>query len=241
VNKQQIEAVLFDLDDTLFPQRAWLEGAWARVAAAAVDDRVDANVFVAALTAIASEGSDRGQIIDRALVTIGRADVATEPLVAAFRSYVPAALPPLAGAPEALVRIRARVPIALVTDGDVDVQSRKLAALALSDAFDVLVFSDEFGREFRKPHPAPFLAALERLGVSAGGAVYVGDRPDKDVAGAGGVGMRAVRVFTGEYENVPDHVTPWAQAPDVVQAIDFICARVDAVALTETAASETPR
>jgi FMN hydrolase / 5-amino-6-(5-phospho-D-ribitylamino)uracil phosphatase len=42
----------------------------------------------------------------------------------------------------------------------------------------------------RKPDPAPFLAALERLGVEPGRTVHVGDHPPHDEAGARGAGMR---------------------------------------------------
>lgn len=58
------------------------------------------------------------------------------------------------------------------------------------------------------------------LGVDAHAALYVGDRPDKDVAAAAAAGMRAVRVRTGEYARRPDDPQPWATAPDVGAAID---------------------
>ncbi|MCX6027925.1 MAG: HAD family hydrolase [Chloroflexi bacterium] len=45
-----------------------------------------------------------------------------------------------------------------------------------------------------KPHPAIFRAGLAALGVPAEVAVYVGDRPEADVAGAHGVGMKAVLI-----------------------------------------------
>lgn len=43
-----------------------------------------------------------------------------------------------------------------------------------------------------KPHPAIFRAALERLGVEPSESVFVGDSPERDMAGARGVGMRHV-------------------------------------------------
>ena len=101
---------------------------------------------------------------------------------------------------EALGALRERVPVALVTDGDPDIQRGKLAALGLEAAFDAVVLSDDLGREYRKPNAAPFAAALEQLGLPASGCVMIGDRPDKDVAGARAAGLRGtVRVRTGEY------------------------------------------
>ena len=45
---------------------------------------------------------------------------------------------------------------------------------------------------YLKPHPAIFEAALQCLGVQADEAVFVGDSPETDIAGAQSVGIRAV-------------------------------------------------
>jgi HAD superfamily hydrolase (TIGR01509 family) len=145
--------------------------------------------------------------------------VPAEPLLAAFRACSPARLLPFPGVREALAALRPSAFLGLVTDGEVAGQRAKVRALAMEDAFDVIVYSDDLGRAFRKPHPAPFQAALARLGVPADAAVMVGDRPDKDIAGAAAAGLRAIRVRTGEYAQRPDEPVPWRSAPDVVAAI----------------------
>jgi putative hydrolase of the HAD superfamily len=60
--------------------------------------------------------------------------------------------------------------------------------------FTYLTFSDELG--VSKPHPEAFLTTLARLDVPPEGAVHIGDYPPTDIAGAQGVGMRAIR-FAG--------------------------------------------
>lgn len=219
-----IRAVLFDLDDTLYDQRAWLAGAWETVAGTATAYGVPPAELAAALGEIAAEGSDRGRIIDRALERMGWAGVPVEPLVRAFRSHAPGPgrLACFPGVPAALAQLRARCPIGLVTDGDPGIQRAKLAALDLGDAFDVVVLSDELGRPYRKPHPAPFQAALGALGVRPGEALFVGDRPDKDVAGAAAAGMACIRVLTGEYAGLPDPVAPLARVSGVADAVAHI-------------------
>jgi len=62
--------------------------------------------------------------------------------------------------------------------------------LGIGGFFDVRVFSDEVGR--RKPERAIFEAALRPIGLRPGEVVHVGDDLDADVAGAKGIGMRAV-------------------------------------------------
>jgi phosphoglycolate phosphatase len=58
--------------------------------------------------------------------------------------------------------------------------------LPIAHLFDTVVGGDE--TELHKPHPAPLLLGLERLGASAGQAAYVGDSPyDMQAARAGGL------------------------------------------------------
>jgi putative hydrolase of the HAD superfamily len=217
-----IRAVLFDLDDTLYPQAQWLRGAWRAVAKAAASLGVDPLALEHALVAVAAEGSDRGRIIDRALAQTASPETPLAPLLDAFRSHAPRSLTPYPGAPDALAELRRELAIGLVSDGDVGIQRAKLRALGLSDAFDVVILSDAYGRELRKPHPAPFQVALVALGVDAEEAVYVGDRPDKDVAGAAAAGMRAIRVRTGEYATLPDVPAPSASVGHLLEAVELI-------------------
>jgi putative hydrolase of the HAD superfamily len=217
-----IRAVLFDLDDTLYDQQAWLAGAWQAVAMAAAAFGVAPAELAAVLREIAAEGSDRGRIIDRALERVGWAGVPVGPLVQAFRSHAPQRLPAYPGVPAALARLRARCPVGLVTDGDPGIQRAKLRALGLCDAFDVVVLSDEFGRQHRKPHPAPFQAALAALAVDPREALFVGDRPDKDVAGAAAADMACIRVLSGEYAGLPDTVAPLVRLAGLTAATAYI-------------------
>lgn len=204
-----VDAVLFDLDDTLYAQSQWLDGAWRAVARLGVPG-IGERAFLRALRAAAAEGSDRGGIIDCALAALGRKDVPVAPYVEAFRSFRPDALTPYPGVDGCLAALAAQVPLGLVTDGDPAIQAHKLSALGLESRFAVVIYADELGgRRWRKPSAAAFAAALEALAVRAEHAVYVGDRPDKDVAGARAAGMRAVRVLTGEYREQPSDPESW--------------------------------
>lgn len=114
------------------------------------------------------------------------------------------------------------MPVGLVGDGDPAGLRRKLAALGLADAFDVVVSSGEAGRSGGKPHPAAFRSALAGLGLPAADVVMIGDHPDEDVAGALAAGMRAVRVTTGEHATRPDHPGTWFRAPGFAAAVRLL-------------------
>ena len=216
-------AVTVDLDDTLFPQSAWLAGAWAAVAAAAVPYGVPD--LLPSLLSVAAEGSDKGAIIDRALalLDVDGSDFVFA-LVAAFSTWAPASLDLYPGARDALVRLRSSgVTLAVITDGNPVIQRSKLRALELFELVDHIVISDEIGgRATRKPSPVPFERALALCRCSADEAVHIGDRPAKDVAGAAAVGMRAVRVRTGEYSAAPDDPAPWQSAGSFADAVHLL-------------------
>lgn len=222
-------AVTVDLDDTLYPQSRFLSGAWARLAEVAGELGLPSAAVQRTLIEVAAEGSDRGTIIDRALLLAGvapeRLRLYVPVLVDVFATFEPTGLDCYPGVVAALASLRSRVPLACITDGTAAVQRAKLAALGLADSFDAVVISDALGgRHLRKPHPAPFHAALARLGCGAEGTVHIGDRPSKDVDGTLRVGMRCVRVLTGEYAGSPAEpgAEPWLTVPDFAAAVAAI-------------------
>ncbi|GGK03189.1 hypothetical protein GCM10010123_36420 [Pilimelia anulata] len=214
-------AVVVDLDDTLYPQAAYLAGAADAVGRAAAGAGLPGPAVGRALRRELAAGSDRGGTIDRALAACG-VDPAPElvrELVAAFTAHAPATLPRYPGADAALAALRDRYPVACLTDGAPAIQRAKLAATGLAAAFDAVVLSDELGgRAARKPHPAGLVAAAAALGVPADRVVMIGDRPGKDVAVARAVGARAIRVRTGEYARAADEPAADATADSFTAA-----------------------
>ena len=79
-----------------------------------------------------------------------------------------------------------KVPRAIVSNWDGRLPEI-LEMLELAPLFDAIVVSHLEGVE--KPSPELFHIALRRLGVAAGDAVHVGDRPDQDIAGAEAAGV----------------------------------------------------
>jgi putative hydrolase of the HAD superfamily len=106
----------------------------------------------------------------------------------------------LPGAEAALRAVRDHHGLAagLVTNGARSMQTQKLDALGLDDAFDTVVYAgDEVPP---KPDPEPFRTALSSLGVAADRAVHVGNSMQSDVAGAHAAGVRSVWVPATAYD-----------------------------------------
>lgn len=64
--------------------------------------------------------------------------------------------------------------------------------------FEVSLLAADFGK--RKPHPSPFLAAAQALGVRPEECAYVGDRPSRDLIGAREAGMGMVVMLKSQEE-----------------------------------------
>ncbi len=75
-----------------------------------------------------------------------------------------------------------------------------LGRAGLGPYLDFVVTAKEVGAH--KPEPPIFLAALERAGVNASEAVYVGDQYDTDVVGARGVGITPILI--DRYDLLPE-------------------------------------
>lgn len=87
-----------------------------------------------------------------------------------------------------------------------------------------VVVSSEEG--WRKPHPSLFERALRELGVAPHEAVFVGDSPLHDIAGARAVGMRTV--LTRQYVTRPtDGFDPPDATIDHVRELPAVIARLD--------------
>jgi HAD superfamily hydrolase (TIGR01509 family) len=128
----------------------------------------------------------------------------------------------LPGARAALERLRSRgIVQGLVSSGESARVRREIQAFGLEGFFGTAVVCGGDTEE-RKPHPAPLLVGLERLGVSPGEAAYLGDSPE-DVTMA-----KAARVFAvGIPGGFPNRHALAAAEPDLL--VPTLDAAVDAL------------
>ena len=113
------------------------------------------------------------------------------------------------GAVESLERLAAAgLRLGLVTSGTRSRVERDLERLEVGGFFGVVVCGGDTVN--RKPHPEPLLVALDRLGVAAGDAAYVGDSPE-DVAMSRAAGVFCIGIPGG----FPNHAALAAAGPDL--------------------------
>jgi HAD superfamily hydrolase (TIGR01549 family) len=83
---------------------------------------------------------------------------------------------------------------------------RDLEELGVAQRVDAVVLAGEVGA--RKPDPAIFEHALDLLEVEAFDAMFVGDRLDADIRGAGELGMLTVQALWFEADDATGSVEP---------------------------------
>jgi HAD superfamily hydrolase (TIGR01549 family) len=96
----------------------------------------------------------------------------------------------VAGAAELLQLVRARARVGIVSNNLLEEQQDKLRHCGLDGYIDVLVVSEEAG--VSKPDPAIFEMALSRLECDPDAAVMIGDSWAADVIGALAAGIRPI-------------------------------------------------
>ncbi len=242
-----LKAVIFDLDDTLIDW-SHVEGDWEsrdRQHLRGVFDHINQNGailpdFDALVHAFrqgmrdaweAGRASLRaphlGRILTDALVTAGAGDVELDEL-ACLEAYNWRAAPGVVLFPDvpAILRllIENDVRVGIVTNAHQPMWMRDIEL----EYFGLLAFFptcrlSAADAGYLKPHPRIFQQALDCLDVNANEAVFVGDNPVADVAGAQGAGLQAVlRVRQPAPDMlsgliVPDHaINSLQELPDIL-------------------------
>ena len=198
---KKLLSIIFDLDDTLYPEEVYVQSGFRTVAKWANKTLSIPREEGLQLLLDFYHSGVRGDTFNQWLAHYGYLDQSLiRSAIEIYRNHVPE-LHLFPEVPELLTAIRTKYLLGIVSDGALKMQQNKIEALALKNIFHVIVLSDEWGREFWKPNTKPFTAALEKLGVNPDDALYVGDNPLKDFLGARRLGMKTVwvRRTTGEY------------------------------------------
>lgn len=193
--KPTIQAVVFDLDDTLYAERDYVRSGYRAVARhlrrvltrdEAFDDwlwrRFQAGLAGGAFDAL-NEHFQLG--LDARAIT---------ELVGVYRDHKPD-IHPRPGVAELLGRLRSRCRLGLLSDGFLPAQRLKLDAMGIAPMLDAVVFTEEMGRQFWKPAPDGFDAIRAKLNIPHEACAYVGDNPAKDFVAPNSLGWRSIQLL----------------------------------------------
>ena len=189
--------LIFDLDDTLYAERTFVESGFKAVADW-LEQRYgwDAKLSLASMNAILQK-TGRGSVFNQWLMFNDVTDRKTvQQCVRIYRHHIPT----ISLYPEAqnVLSNLLRKPY-LVTDGHKIVQYNKIKALKLEEQCTKVLLTHRYGIQHEKPSTLCFQRILEKERRQWTDIIYVGDNPTKDFVGLNPLLAKTVRVRTGEY------------------------------------------
>ena len=190
--------LVFDLDDTLYPELSYVHSGFRAVAAFLSPVLGESAETLAAGMMAEEAAQGRGQVFDNVLRKHGRWSKAlVAACLRAYRQHRPS-ISLFPDAERVLTRF-AHLPLYLVTDGHKEVQARKVAALGLASRVRHAYLTNRYGRHRAKPDPHVFQLICQREGVAPAEVTYVGDNVKKDFVGIKPLGFGTVRILRGNY------------------------------------------
>jgi putative hydrolase of the HAD superfamily len=223
------KAILFDLDDTLWPiapvilQAEETLFAWLRAHAPRVAQQFSIDSLrQARLELLAQKPEfqlDLGKLRQAGLLAaFQQAGEDPDKVELAMAEFFAArnAVVPFDDVVPGLLRLKGRVLLGAITNGNAD-----LRTIGLAHHFQASVSAPQLG--VAKPDPAIFMAGCRALDVAPWDAVYVGDDVLLDVQGAQQVGMRGVWMNrNGSRKDVEHGVEPDATVRDFDELLDWL-------------------
>jgi putative hydrolase of the HAD superfamily len=217
-NLYRIKAIVFDLDDTLYPQISYKRSGFNVVAQwLASRQNLSQSVILSELEDIlALYGPSYPYMFDRLAERFTLGDSSVQEMVRIFIEHEPR-IRCYDGVISMLSRLRRKYRLGILTDGRLAVQERKLSALGLNKNVDKILCSNALGLE--KPAPELFAWFEQQLEMDGQALAYVGDNPGKDFYGANTREWFTVCVMTGEYRNgnLPSAFKPKSSIPSVIE------------------------
>jgi putative hydrolase of the HAD superfamily len=211
--------IIFDLDDTLYDERTYVESGIRSVAAFGAD-RYGWNLstsFNFMIDILDREG--RGAIFDRWLMAHGSSSKRlVQECVRIYRHHSPK----IQLAPETLELLPriAQYPLYIVTDGHKIVQQKKVEALNLSSIFKHIFITHRYGVRHAKPSTYCFEKIRFRENCDWNRMIYIGDNPAKDFVNLKPLGVRTIRVLTGVHQKTI--AQPGYEAEQSIQNLKYL-------------------
>jgi putative hydrolase of the HAD superfamily len=188
---------IFDLDDTLYPERTYVESGFFAVALM-MEQRFGwpaKESYAHMLNTLATEG--RGEVFNRLLSAKDALNYSrVRECIHTYRHHKPTIeLNPITCNVLSNLNVRPY----LVTDGHKVVQQKKVEALGLEAKFKKIYITHRYAIKNAKPSTHCFELIKKREKCEWSDMFYVADNPAKDFVNLRPLGVHTIRVATGEY------------------------------------------
>jgi len=192
--------LIFDLDDTLYPELDFVKSGFSEVAKLLKEKH--GFSYIKTLNSLLDilSLSGRGRVFDTFLT---QENIYSKELVAKCISRYRSHTPKIRLYPEAEKFLKhSKYSLYLVTDGNKLVQKNKIQALGITKYFKKIFITHNYGINSAKPSLYCFekIRKLENCNWSY--LLYVGDNPAKDFVGLNKKGAATVRLLMGSHKTV---------------------------------------
>lgn len=189
----QINAIVFDMDDTLYKEREYVISGFKTVDNW-VKEKYRKTGFYDTAIQIFNSG-EKKLVFNRTLekLNIRYDEQIIRHMIEEYRFHEPE-IHLLEEAEWVINHLIDAVKIGLISDGFLITQKKKVDALKLKEKFHSIILTDLFGREHWKPSHVPYEQVTRELRVSPPQCVYIGDNENKDFITAKKLGWTTVHI-----------------------------------------------
>lgn len=190
-----IRAIIYDLDDTLFPEEAFRVSGFRFVAKYLTKEGVPVSLEDLLLLYKEYPRSCFDELVKKYSITQTPLE-----LLSLYKEHIPT-ISPYPEVTQVLEELHTTYTLGVISDYDHETQQRKLTALGIELYFTHVIFTDAIGT--KKPETLAFEKMKELMGCENGEIVYVGDNEEKDFIGARASGYHTVKYLSqGVYQKV---------------------------------------
>lgn len=223
----RIEVVVFDMDDTLYPERDYVRSGY-RAVAEHLKKRLNRQDPMGPWMWQRFLSGQHGGAFDalNQHFKLGLTAEDLSDLVTLYREHTPT-IRPYGAAADMLRRMRRHFRLGLLTDGFLPAQQLKLQALGLRQSFRAVVFTEHLGRDKWKPAPDGFELIATELGAPHAACCYVADNPAKDFLGPNRLGWRTIQLRWPDQIHADKPAPAGGQPQHVVRSIGELQVALD--------------
>lgn len=196
--------LIFDLDDTLYPEITYVKSGFLNVSKFLSDTHgLNSKASYFELLKILKR-QGRGQVFDSFLrnnLIYSKKNLRS--CISVYRGHKPS-IQLYSDAKRCIKRFR-NYKKYIVTDGNVRVQRKKIHSLGLMSKFDKVIPTYQYGLSHSKPSLLCFNKIMHNENCNPSDMLYVGDNPYKDFVNLKKKGIRTVRVLRGSFKSIKLH------------------------------------
>ncbi|MCR4743615.1 MAG: HAD-IA family hydrolase [Lachnospiraceae bacterium] len=191
-----LKAVIFDLDDTLYPEKSYCLSGYRAVSKYLSEKGIsseDENFRL--LKDLFEEDAKMvfNRFFDSKNLRYDKDDI--KELIRVYREHEPEIefFPDVLPTIEKLKKLGMR--LGILSDGYAAAQRQKVKALNCEAYFEKIVLTDEIGKDAWKPSPRGFEIFMSEFSLSGNEMLYIGDNPTKDFFVKKTAGLTTARII----------------------------------------------